>query len=352
MKNVLFRVGRLMLSGILIGMGPAIAYTASPEQTIDHETHMRYTVRPGDTLWDISQKFYNSPAGWPDIWSLNPHITNPHRLTPGDTVYIIRETRQEIVPETPLPVPVKPEPVMASPPARKPKIFRYPGIDRAGFVRTEPAPSDGKVALMQNDPNVKKDMLGQGDTIYVKSSTEIPLPVGNRYVIYRLLEPVKNPQTGQSAGYPHYIAGLASILETKGDMSLARIDKSFRTIMVDDLLMPYSPKPDEIPVIDAISGISGRILCPEEPNSMFATGEIVFIDKGLNDGIQFGQCYALYEEDDINQTRLSYDYGEILILGAEATTATALITRTDRTIEKSAEFRTPTSAMMLRTDLR
>jgi hypothetical protein len=98
--------------------------------------------------------------------------------------------------------------------------------------------------------------------------------------------------------------------------------------------------------------MAGHILYSEEQGSIFAAGATVFIDKGREDGIQPGQHYALYEEDELNQSRLSYDYGEILVLSAEATTATALITRTDRTVRGFAGFRSPSSEMMLRTDLR
>src|SRR5512133_1801136 len=42
-----------------------------------------YTVRPGDTLWDLSGRFLNNPWYWPKVWSFNPEITNPHWIDPG-----------------------------------------------------------------------------------------------------------------------------------------------------------------------------------------------------------------------------------------------------------------------------
>ena len=45
-----------------------------------------HVVQPGDTLWDLSSKYLNSPWVWPRVWSYNPHITNPHWIYPGQVV--------------------------------------------------------------------------------------------------------------------------------------------------------------------------------------------------------------------------------------------------------------------------
>ena len=43
----------------------------------------RYVVQKGDWLWKISQKLFGSGFYYSKIWSLNPHITNPHEIEPG-----------------------------------------------------------------------------------------------------------------------------------------------------------------------------------------------------------------------------------------------------------------------------
>ncbi len=45
-----------------------------------------YTVKQGDTLWDLSGRFLNNPWYWPKVWSYNPEISNPHFIYPGNVV--------------------------------------------------------------------------------------------------------------------------------------------------------------------------------------------------------------------------------------------------------------------------
>ncbi|HET6305202.1 MAG TPA: LysM peptidoglycan-binding domain-containing protein, partial [Myxococcota bacterium] len=47
-----------------------------------------HLVVPGDTLWDISEAYLATPWVWPSIWQDNGEIENPHRIYPGDRIWI------------------------------------------------------------------------------------------------------------------------------------------------------------------------------------------------------------------------------------------------------------------------
>ena len=63
-------------------------------EVVETESGIYYTVKKGDTLWDISQRFSNSPYLWPDLWSGNSQIANPHRIYPGERIRLYR--RQDV----------------------------------------------------------------------------------------------------------------------------------------------------------------------------------------------------------------------------------------------------------------
>ena len=48
------------------------------------EVPEEYLVEEGDTLWDVCEYYFGEPRRWPTVWALNPHITNPHWIYPGD----------------------------------------------------------------------------------------------------------------------------------------------------------------------------------------------------------------------------------------------------------------------------
>ncbi|MET4675327.1 MULTISPECIES: LysM peptidoglycan-binding domain-containing protein [unclassified Luteibacter] len=70
---------------LLAGMFFTVAvYAAAAQLRPDHPD--TYTVRRGDTLWDISARFLSKPWLWPEIWQANPQVRNPHLIYPGDVL--------------------------------------------------------------------------------------------------------------------------------------------------------------------------------------------------------------------------------------------------------------------------
>lgn len=67
---------------------PVAIASAQDSETVEHGAGFYYTVKKGDTLWDLSQRFADSPWLWPDLWQRNGQIASPHRIFPGERIRI------------------------------------------------------------------------------------------------------------------------------------------------------------------------------------------------------------------------------------------------------------------------
>ena len=143
------------------------------------------------------------------------------------------------------------------------------------------------------------------------------------------------------------MTGLIRIVESREDFAVAKVEKAFRSIMVNDILLPYEQRSPKIQLIPGKDDIDGKILMAEEGTKIFGDDAVAFINKGTEDGIQVGQTYAIYEEYSIEAMLDKVDFGSLLILHTEPTTATVLITRSDRSIQPPGKFRSPSSSQNL-----
>lgn len=312
--------------------------TTCPEETGDKpvklESGLYYTIVKGDTLWDLSEHFYDSPWVWPNLWEQNQEIPNPHWIYPGQRVRVFsREELQKMA------APVKePEPEVIPPP--EPSFYFYAPIDRVGFVR-EPVSPSGTIFKVKGD----KGLISQMDQVYVQPAEDFNFKVGDRFTVFRTLKSVKDPDTRKSAGIQHYILGLVEISDVQPKFSVGQILKSYRAIKRDDLLMPYEPRSPNVLLTEGKEGFEGKILVAEEQQTIFGDQETAFINKGRNDGVEVGQLYSVYyqgaERIRGKEVLLTpVNYGKILVLLTEENTATALVTYSERSIEPGATFHT------------
>lgn len=333
-RNV-FSLFAVILAG-LMQFGPCLAQESAGGEPVKLESGLYYTVEKGDTLWDLSTRFYDSPWVWPDLWEQNKEIPNPHWIYPGQRVRIFsREELERMGAAVEVP---RPEPV----PPPEPSYYFYPSIEKVGFVRREPVNPSGTIFKVKED----KGMISKGDVVYVRPAEGCAFKAGERFTVFRTPKPVKDPDTGKSAGIQHYILGLVEITDVQPKFLLGRILESYREIARDDLLMPYEPRSPNILLTESKEGLEAKILVAEEHQAIFGEREIAFIDKGREDGVEVGQSYSVYYQEteripgEGEVLLTPVDYGKVLVLLTEENTATALITYSEKSIEPGAAIHT------------
>ena len=175
----------------------------------------QHAVAKGDTLWDICETYFHDPWRWPKIWALNPEITNPHWIFPGQTLRLGGMTHAAAVDAVSGAVTRKGGRAAARPPARSSaRRRRRTGADgtplrEVGFVDAKELTFAGTI----NGSREEKIMLASGDQAYIEFSRDKPLKVGERFTVYQVDtdHPVKDPDSSSTLGYLVRIYGDVSI---------------------------------------------------------------------------------------------------------------------------------------------
>jgi len=237
-----------------------------------------------------------------------------------------------------------------SPAFRKPvqekKYFSYPSIHGVGFLRKRPAVFNGAIFKAREN----KEMISRGDLVYVRGRGEESLIVGRHYTVYRLLEKIKDTRTNIYVGVQHFLTGVVEITEKYPRFAMGRVIRSFHDIALNDLLMPYIPRFERIPLIESVKGLEGKVLAAENGAEIMGTHNILFINKGNQDGVRAGQQYNVYYQEKVlidpqrskeKITLPPVDFGRLLVLYAEQTTSTALVIQSDKAIRIGTRIRSP-----------
>lgn len=339
--KIIFRI-KIGVS-IFMMMLLAIAFSleaAEGEKTIQYETGFYYTVQKGDTLWDLSQKFSDSAWLWPEMWQENSQIANPHRIFPGERILLYRRKGSQKIAEKKLG-----ESLAVKPSLDDLIHYRYSAMDRVGFIRKEPVAPHGVIFKVQ----ATREMISEGDIVYIRLEPNFELVPGKRYTTYHTTDPIKDTVTNKYVGIQHLLTGVVEITQVEPEYAMGTIIQAYRPIEVDDKLMPYYRRIPDLIIKESPKDLTGRIITAEEHNRLIGDNMIAFIDKGKKDGVQPGQFYDVYfqvqENIDPKKAKktllLPVNFAELLVLHTENTTATVIVTNTDKEFEPGAAVHSP-----------
>jgi len=258
----------------------------------------RHVVVKGDTLWDISEFFLESPWLWPEIWYVNPQIENPHLIYPGDIITLVY-----VDGKPQLRVQRGKGTFKLSPKARAERLDKaIPTIpiDAIQQFLTQPLVV-GKDEL-DKAPYVVSSadehlIVGAGDRVYARG---ISADDGSRYNFFRPGDAYLDPDTGELLGYEAMYLGDGDS-ERFGDPSTVKVVRTTREINIGDRLLPMSTEdvfayftphaPEE--------ELDGTIISVVDGVSQIGQYQIVVVNRGAREGVDVGTVFSIFQKGSV-----------------------------------------------------
>jgi hypothetical protein len=331
MKTRLTVLFLLILSLLL----PCLAMAA------DQEEPTIYIIKRGDTLWGLSERFIKDPKYWPNMWSKNDQITNPHVIYPGQTVRVFPDHLEF--------VPLGQEPVMGvkgSTTAKSADIAQnvmeersYTVLGSEGFLMETDSKPFGSVIGAHHD----RIMTGVDDIVYTDIGTVNGVRGGEKYSIFRAEGTVSHPVTNEIMGRKIIPLGTLQLTDLEKTASRAIITRNFKEITPGSYLTPYrSDRRREVSLKMATRDLKGYILESYSGTQIIAAGDIVYIDLGSAKGAVPGNMLYIVRDVNLDRSitegrvdRLPQELlGALVILETGKKTSSALVVKSIDAIYK------------------
>lgn len=313
-----------------------------------------HIVVKGDTLWDISSHYLYDPFVWPQVWSANREIENPHLIYPGQEI-VIPEKVMRAAPAPTEPTPVmpapEPEPVVAQPepspeptPEPEPAPEPEPTVEEAkqemilamstyGFIIDDDEIGIGTIT--SNEEN--RLLIGPGMKVYVETDKRTSLETDGRYSVVRVFNEIRHPATGKRVGYLARVLGDMRVVDARDGLSTAIVGDVYRDIQVGDKVMEHIDYLTWLPREDTsgpAGALTGAIIANPEGKRVLGESDIVFIDLGSDDGLRTGDKLDLVVQKEMVGKILPPEevLGEIQVIVPRASTSVARIIRSEKDI--------------------
>jgi len=328
----------IFMTFVLFVHSPPVTAKKSKDFNPDQDSGFYYTIQKGDTLWDLSKKFYHSQWDWPGLWEMNQQINNPHWIYPG------RKIRIFLKPSAASPKPhIQPVPEKNNLPLDITPSFVYSKMNRVGFIKKMSVPSLGTI-LREQDGNL---MMTSNDILYIKPDKPNVLVPGQRYQVFTVQNISKKINGELFNGVQHLIKADIKVVEAKNGYVTAVITDSFIDANVGDQIMAYYERIPELTVHQDPDPIDAGIICSQNHSLMINDYTIAFINKGTYHDIRPGQIYSIRQEnrsafDAFDESRRILDRsdiqlepltsGRLIVLHTENTASTVMIISSVRDI--------------------
>jgi len=244
-----------------------------------------YTVREGDTLWDIASQFLRRPWQWVEVWQ------EGDALYPGDVLLVSagkngprikvlkvekRSPRARVI------TAVQPVPTIAPDTVRPflkgPMIMDPAELSQAGQVVS----------------GVKDDVvLGKHDRFF---AIGLPTSATGLYRVFRMAELVIDPDTGETLGSQTIDLGTARLV-SEGVMATLELVTTSREVSRGDLLVATKAEQNKLSHFTLRrprQDVTGRILSSTAGLGEFSRFDTVMLSLGKRDWLREGDVLEIW----------------------------------------------------------
>jgi len=256
-----------------------------------------YTVKRGDTLWDISNVFLKDAWLWPEIWYVNPQVQNPHLIYPGDQLALaygadgkpqLRLERGGAARLDPRlrssqldgAIPTIPYSAIASFLAR-PTVLTAEQITAAPHVL---AFRDGHM------------MGGAGHEIYVNNLNS---GQNARYSVMHIGEELRDPDDGKVLGYQSVYTATATVTKPGKPSKAVLSDSARETLEGDRLIAGETDVPLNFVIGVPANNLRGHIISVIDGVELIGQYQIVAINRGTRHGLKPGHVLAVDQAGEV-----------------------------------------------------
>jgi hypothetical protein len=261
------------------------AYLGPSTETLGGNVPNIHTVRRGDTLWGICDNYFHNPYQWPRVWSYNPQLQNPHWIYPGDQIRLqsgnvavasgprndsnMFDRHRNVLPDT---------------------IF----LRDEGYVEDEAKENWGEITGAPEE----RIFLADNDEVYLHIAKDRDIKLGEELTVYR---PTRELGTGQIV----QIQGTVRIDDWDAQTRVARgrIVETLDTIERGARIGPVSRRFDVVPPVRNEADLSAQVIASVRLHAFFGQNQVIFIDKGADDGLKVGnRLFVMRRGDAWRQT--------------------------------------------------
>jgi hypothetical protein len=320
-------------------LGPAVTDSEGRPGRI-HE------VKTGDTLWDISDAYLGTPWVWPSLWKSNEEIENPHRIYPGNKLWVSPSEMRLLSEEEAARMLAGGQAPAAlddglGTGAVTPRTYHYTQIETAGFVSVDAL--RGATSIVDSTTN--RVWLGDHDNAIIGLG-DGQVQVGDHFDIFRTTSAVNDPDTGRQVGWATLALGWLEVTDVLGETAVAEIQRSRGEIRRGDRLLPrvrtgpdiaVGPKPE----------VAGRVVFTWADRIEMGGDDVVYLNRGSDSGLQVGSPLEVFRplgtEIDYAQEQVKqlpdHVVARMLVVSTTSETATAVVTHAASEIEVGDRFR-------------